>query len=180
MKRLNCPIAEDWIIARLDGCLDNESEQLLQDHLRACAACRTFQEETAALLSAVAADVPADPGEDFWKWYDSSLDARLREKAQEGPILGWWRTALIAVTASLVIIAVGLGAIQHYQQFPQDQLARSTVLIEELGQLYGPVSDDGLNSYPSWDKAVAGFAGGFPEYGHDSLWFDPEDDYQIL
>jgi hypothetical protein len=180
MKRLDCPIAEDWIIARLDEGLDKQSEQLLQDHLRQCAACRTFRDETTALLSAVAVDVPADPGEDFWKRYDSSLDARLREKALEGSVSGWWRTALVALAASLVIIAVGLGAIQHYQQFSQDRLARSTVLIEELGQLYGPVSDDGLNSYPSWDRAVAGFAGGFPEYAPDSLWFDAEDDYQIL
>ena len=176
MKRLDCHKAEDWIIARLDGSLDNEGEQLLQEHLRRCAACRAFREETAALLSAVASDVPSDPGEDFWKRYDSSLDARLRERALHGPPLGWWRTALVAVAASLLVVVIGLATMQYYQHMEPDRVARSTVLMEEFSQLYGPVSDGGLNIPPSWDKVVAGLGGGFQGYVPDILWFDPDDD----
>ncbi len=180
MKRLDCHLAEDWIIARLDESLGGEREQLLQAHLQQCAACRAFRDETAVLLSAVAADVPPDPGEDFWKRYDLSLDAKLREKAHDVPAR-WWRTALVVVAASVLVIVVGLGAMKYYQQPAPDRLARSTVLFEEFSQLYGPVSDEGLNRYPSWDQIVVGLGNGYQEDVPDSLWFEVEDEpYQVL
>jgi predicted anti-sigma-YlaC factor YlaD len=180
MKRLDCHTAEDWIIARLDEGLSDKREQLLETHLQQCAACRAFRDETAVLLSAVATDVPPDPGEDFWKRYDSSLDAKIREKAHNRAV-GWWRMPLVMVAASLLVIVVGLGALMYYQQSQPDRLARSTVLFEEFGQLYGPVSDEGLNRYPSWDQIVAGFVSVHQEYGPDSLWFEAEDDpYQVF
>ena len=62
MKTRECNEAEKLIIADLDECLKPSEKERLENHLRVCAPCRQVREESLALLSAIASDLPEEPG----------------------------------------------------------------------------------------------------------------------
>jgi hypothetical protein len=150
MKNLNCRKAEEWIVADLDEGLDHEKRLILEDHLRGCASCGKMREDTALLLSEVAADAPEDPGEAFWKLYRISLDARLRERdisRSWGPwrLRAWgfgWKPASALAMAILVFVIISVGIFHLWGFRPSTDQAVSPQLIGELNELYGPVSDE--------------------------------------
>jgi hypothetical protein len=150
MKSLNCRKAEEWIVTDLDEGLEHEKRLILEDHLLGCASCRKMREDTGSLLSDVAADLPEDPGEAFWRYYRTSLDARLRDR-DISRSLGfwwtrargfWWKPASVFAMAILVFVIISIG-IFHPRSFrPSIDEAVASQLIGELNQLYGPDSDE--------------------------------------
>jgi predicted anti-sigma-YlaC factor YlaD len=150
MKSLNCRKAEEWIVADLDEGLNDEKRLILEDHLSGCASCRKMREDTALLLSEVAADAPEDPGEAFWKLYRISLDARLRERKISRPWSPWrlrawsfgWKPASALAMAILVFVTISIGISHLWNSRPSADEAVSPQLIGELNELYGPVSDE--------------------------------------
>jgi hypothetical protein len=142
MKNLNCRKAEEWIVTDLDEGLEHEKRLILEDHLLGCASCRKMREDTESLLSDVAADVPEDPGEAFWRYYRISLDARLRDRDIPRSWGFWWKPASVFAMAILVFVIISIG-IFHPRSFrPSIDEAEASQLIGELNQLYGPDSDD--------------------------------------
>ena len=150
MKNLNCRKAEEWIVTDLDEGLEHEERVILENHLVGCASCRKLREDTKLLLSEVASDAPEDPGEDFWKLYRISLDARLRERdIARSRGFGWtrswgfgWKQASFFAMAILVFV-ISLIGVFHLSGFrTSTDEAMSPQLIVELNQLYGPVSDE--------------------------------------
>ena len=134
----------------LDEGLEHEERVILENHLVGCASCRKLREDTKLLLSEVASDAPEDPGEDFWKLYRISLDARLRERdIARSRGFGWtrswgfgWKQASFFAMAILVFV-ISLIGVFHLSGFrTSTDEAMSPQLIVELNQLYGPVSDE--------------------------------------
>ena len=65
MKTHECNEAEKLIVADLDEGLKPSEQERLEHHLRLCAPCRQVREESLTLLSAIASDLPEEPGEEF-------------------------------------------------------------------------------------------------------------------
>lgn len=147
MKRLDCSEAEKLIVFDLDEGLDPDEKESLESHVRICLSCMKAREEFRALFSSVAADVPPDPGEEFWRRYDSAITAALREKETSA---GWWgfRWKIAGALFASIFAAAAVFTSLHDWNTPQTapKIAMQTVaeklLIRELDELYGPSSED--------------------------------------
>lgn len=142
MKTRECNEAEKLIIADLDECLKPSEKERLENHLRVCAPCRQVREESLALLSAIASDLPEEPGEEFWKLYHQSLDARLKEQALK-PVWGfWWKAAGVFVAAVIALLVIRVAIFQPDNRQIADLRVMSPDLFQELEQVYGPTSEE--------------------------------------
>lgn len=142
MKTRECSEAEKLIICGLDEGLTPSEQERLEHHLSLCEPCRQVREETRALLSSIASDLPEEPGEEFWTLYHQSLDARLREKALQ-PTWGlWWKAAGVFVAAVIALIVIRVATIQPNIPQIADLRVMSSDLINELEQVYGPTSEE--------------------------------------
>lgn len=172
MRRIDCSEAERLIVQDLDEGLDQTSDVLLKDHLQVCRNCARTREEMRSVLSAALIDVPPSPDEQFWKVYDSSLEALIREREVERP-RGWrWQVALPSLAAAMIIIAVIFFNIDRYNPVPEQTASSSSVEIEELNQIFGP-SPDELS--PSTDNDFTIVLSGATD---DALvqWFEVEEE----
>jgi hypothetical protein len=142
MKTRECNEAEKLIVADLDECLKPSEKERLENHLRVCAPCRQVREESLALLSAIASDLPEEPGEEFWKLYHQSLDARLKEQALK-PVWGlWWKAAGVFVAAVIALLVIRVAIFQPDNRQIADLRVMSPDLFQELEQVYGPTSEE--------------------------------------
>ncbi len=142
MKTRECNEAEKLIIADLDEGLKPSEQERLENHLRLCAPCRQVREESLALLSAIASDLPEDPGEEFWKLYHQSLDARLKEQELK-PLWGfWWKAAGVFVAAVIALLVIRVAIFQPDNRQIADLRVMSPDLFQELEQVYGPTSEE--------------------------------------
>ena len=181
MKTPDCGTIGEWIVTDLDEGLDAQKKTLLASHLSQCAACRRTRDELVELLSAFRADVPPDPGEEFWRRYRSSLDARLQEKTPvRSPFRRMnWRFVAVALTAMLVLAVVLVSHLENAPVKPQRLVAMSPELLQELEQVYGPVPDEvlGASREMTDHHAVVIVDGNIPLMGDtDIRWFEVEDD----
>ncbi|MEJ2715670.1 MAG: zf-HC2 domain-containing protein [Deltaproteobacteria bacterium] len=141
MRKLDCTKAEELIIRDLDEGLDREMAALLESHVSHCSSCRDFREEAASLLASVAADVPDDPGEDFWRYYDVSLEARLREKSLSRPWGFGLKLAGVILAGILAVLVVRWGLMEPQKPRMMDNRV-AMLLIQDLNGLYGPVGEE--------------------------------------
>lgn len=145
MKTIPCAKATDLIVRDLDEGLDSSDEQMLATHVRECLHCRQWREETAGILTSIAADVPEDPGEEFWKYYETSLQARLREKDSQTSWSFLWKAVGAIALAGTVFAVIWLGGIDpRGPRVDGDKVSWSPALMLELEQLYGPDSEETL------------------------------------
>jgi Putative zinc-finger len=174
MKKLDCSEAEKLIVFDLDGSLDPDNKDFLESHVRACDSCRRMREEFRTLFSTVAADVPPDPGEEFWRRYDSTLTAALREKEAHA---GWglrWKLVGALFAAVLAVTAIFTSLHDFESTQPLKQLSQEKLVIRELAKLYGPSSEEFLQT--SKDSAVLTDAN-FSQSDDTVLdWFEVEDE----
>ncbi len=114
-----------------------------------------MREETAALLSRLPADTPAEPDEEFWTRYHSSLAARLQEKAlSRRPFWGFrWKVAAVVVSAALVALIAVESTFQKKSPENWQQSATYPAVIQELTEFYGPVADEMANGTLSADRS---------------------------
>ncbi len=103
---MRCKKAEKWISLSLDGRLDGRSRALLDEHLRACSACREAEAGYRSTLALLRTGKEESPLPRFWE----RLEPRLREEQKLVPLVLWERLALHAVPAfaALVVLAAGL------------------------------------------------------------------------
>ncbi|MGB6066004.1 MAG: zf-HC2 domain-containing protein [Desulfomonilaceae bacterium] len=177
MKTLECNEAERLIIAELDEGLGPPQQERLESHLCQCAHCREAREDTLALLSAIASDLPEDPGEEFWKLYYQSLDARLKEKELKPVWFSWWKAAGALIAAVVALIIIHVSFFQPVSRPIADRRIMSPDLIQELQQIYGPVSEE----YPRVSVSSNQLLGRIDARGasldeRDLQWLDVEDD----
>jgi hypothetical protein len=176
MRRLDCSEAEELIIRGLDEGLDLERVARLEDHLLHCTSCRALKEETASLLKEIAADVPKDPGEEFWNRYHASLQAKLQD-AQ--PVRTWgfgWKAAAALLAAGLVVAVIRLGSVtSRPPEIVDSKVALS--LLSDLNQVYGPdQEEEAISGYPR-DLILASLVGQVNGYDSGiSNWFEVEDE----
>jgi hypothetical protein len=136
------------IVMDLDEGLQPEYREVLESHLRGCSACMVSREEFAALFASVAEAAPAEPDQEYWRRYDSSLDAALREKDYSR---GWWgfrwKTVGVLLAAGFAFAAVYTSFYDFQKTGVEDRRVSSQLLMEELNELYGPSSDDFLPTF---------------------------------
>jgi anti-sigma factor RsiW len=100
---MTCERIEGQLIAYLDGRARAQERREVEQHLAACAACRTRAEEMRAVWGLLA-DVPAaDPS----AWFD----ARLRQRIAAAPNPAWWQRWLpqpSLALATLALLVMGL------------------------------------------------------------------------
>jgi predicted anti-sigma-YlaC factor YlaD len=178
MRTISCAKATDLIVRDLDEGLSSPDKQILETHVQRCPHCREWREQTAGMLAAIAADVPQDPGEEFWKYYDTSLQARLRE-AEAGTSWGsFWKAIAAVAVAGIIFAVVWLARFEPgSQQVDVAKVSWSPVLIQELEQFYGPDAYEILPSTLSRDQFFA-FTGAAVANGDEEVfgWFEVEDD----
>lgn len=180
MRKLNCHQVEKLIIQDLDGILDSGRVIDLEAHLRDCNGCRQFKEEMGSILSAVAADLPEEPGEHYWTNYRVSLEARLAEKESQPHWSFMFKAAGALVAAGLVCLIIWLGGSELGHQPVTDRTVRLEV-IEDLNGIYGPTDPEtGLSATVSGHmvKALSQEATGYEE--RYLSWFEIEDESNHL
>jgi hypothetical protein len=178
MKTRECNEVEELVIVELDDGLTPSQQERLENHLRLCAPCRQMREETLALMSSIASDLPEDPGEDFWKLYHQSLDARLREQALK-PAWGlWWKAAGVLVAAVMALVVIRVSIFQPDNPQIVGVRAMSPDLIRELGQVYGPTSEELPSSSVYGDQLLTAVDARLEARLDDSdvQWFEVEDE----
>ncbi|MFZ5868222.1 MAG: zf-HC2 domain-containing protein [Thermodesulfobacteriota bacterium] len=181
MKKLTCTNIEELVIRDLDAGLDDRERVALDAHVLECATCRELRQEMARLIAALKTDAPEDPGEEYWRRYDLSLDAKLREKEMNRNAWGLrWKLAAAAICVVLAVFA----AWEYSMRLDQDGQtlpSRTLALVEDLNELYGPVEED---RYASADvQAVAIIsADSRIAFLNDGLmiWFEAEDEADNL
>jgi len=174
MKKLNCSHAEEWIIARLDEGLDREKAELLEAHLQACENCRRIERETSLLLTSVATDLPCDPGDEFWKKYDATLEARLREIDLKAKPAFPWKHLAFALAAGVFLVVIGLETLRQPLSEPAGV---SREVVRELDLLYGPVSsEESVNSSGVYNQLLATVSATPAEGDAPVPWFEVEDE----
>lgn len=176
MKKISCSIAQTWITAYVDGSLDAKSRYSLEHHLLYCPQCRSVHVATAGLLSRLKEDVPSEPGETFWRQYDSSLNALLREKEidRDRSELSW-NVVPPALAAFALILAFGLGLVSRLSVPTRSLDTLSPQVVEELDRLYGPSLEEEI-SLRGGGLTIA--AANCDPLGDDAIvpWFEVEED----
>ncbi|MGO9572318.1 MAG: hypothetical protein ACLP5H_32790 [Desulfomonilaceae bacterium] len=129
-------------------------------------------------MSAIASDLPEEPGEEFWKLYHQSLDARLKEQELKPVWSFWWKAAGVLAVAVIALLVVRVGIFQPDNRQIADLRAMSPDLIQELKQVYGPTSEE-LSPGSLFDDQLltvvdARAAAGLDE--SDVQWFEVEDE----
>ncbi|MEW6348815.1 MAG: anti-sigma factor [Thermodesulfobacteriota bacterium] len=159
MKTLKCTKAQRLIVSALDEGLDRPLQEALDKHLAECPACREFQTETDEVLGVIRRSSVEDPGDAFWQYYHSSLDARLRSREPVSPGLWTWANAAFAAGFALILLVVGMGAVGLLQDSPTGN-GGQTAAIREIDRLFGINSDDWFLYEPRLPMLVAGFDSG--------------------
>jgi Putative zinc-finger len=176
MTRVKCSVAEKLILNELDEGIEPREKRRLDEHLSNCPSCRLFREETATLVQTIAVDVPADPGEDYWRMYRSSLDARLEEADRSRKLRPGWKLAGAFVMASLVALVYILSPVTPPKEPGLDAEDKATV-IEELAWIYGPEDTDEMGGTNGEDRKLAMSSS---QAGYDQIrlpsWFEVEDE----
>lgn len=176
MRKLHCTKAEELIIRDLDEGLDSEPLALLESHISQCPSCRRFKEEMSSLLASVAADVPEDPGEDFWRYYDVSLQARLQEKSVSRSWGFGLRLAGVVMAGILAVLVVRWGVMEPQEPKMMDNRV-AMLLIQDLNGLYGPVRDEFVIPSSPSNGLLDALT---PELSRDDgalgTWFEVEDE----
>ena len=180
MRKLNCHQAEKLIIQDLDGDLDSGRAVDLEAHLRDCSGCRQFKEEMGSILSAVAADLPEEPGEHYWTNYRVSLEARLAEKESQPRRGLMFKAAAALVAAGLVCLIIWLGEFEFGHQPATDLTARLEV-IEDLNAVYSPTDPETGSSTAVSGQMVTALGQKATGYEEGYLsWFEVEDESNHL
>ena len=152
MKEIQCINAEQLIVSELDEGLLQADRQRLDEHLRACGACREFHEEIARVLATIKEGLSEDPGEAYWRRYDARLDTLLRDRE---PRLGWsWRQ--FAITAAVAMIFLAFGVVSKTRLDNVTGNGTHAAAMQEIDRLYGVGSDDRLLFEPQLTKFLVG------------------------
>ncbi len=178
MRPLTCRNVEELIVRDLDEGLDAADRARLEDHLQECSECCRLQEQFKHLFSAVRADVPEEPGEDFWRMYDVSLEAKLREKEVRRGTLFGWRVVGAFVAAGVILVAAALGVVNFRDTSPVDPFV-SAAVMEDLTELYGPVPErySPYGTGAAAENIVSKVASGATSYDDlETTWFEVEDE----
>jgi predicted anti-sigma-YlaC factor YlaD len=122
---MRCKTAEKWISLALDGRLDGRSRGLLDEHLRACPACRKAEFEYRSALSLLRTGKEESPLPRFWE----RLEPRLREEQKIVPFVLWERLALHAMPAFVALVALAAGLLLLTPQ-TQEMTQSETLLME--------------------------------------------------
>ncbi len=175
MRNIECSKAEELILAHLDEGLHNKKRLILENHLQNCASCRELYPEIQLLLADLAADRPEDPGEAFWKYYQTSLEARLASRNVSRSWNFWLKPAgAFAIAILVAIISMGVFHLWNFD-YVTTSPTPSAQLIRDLNQLYGPVQDE--TAFSSIDAEHLQYPQG-SKLSDDSLveWFEVEDE----
>ncbi len=174
MRKPTCKKIEELMVRGLDEGLTEKENSLVQAHLGECACCRQFQEETSDLLNVIASGAAKDPGEEYWRRYFVSLDARLQEKELQP---GWgftWKLVAVATCAvsAFVVMRVALLDPDKLSWINEEV---QVALFQDLERLYGPVEDSDTELPPAHSQTRLVYDGTLPR---DVLidWFEVEDE----
>ncbi len=99
---MRCNTAEKWISLALDGRLDGRRRGLLDEHLRACPACRKAEADFRTALALLRPTKEEAPLPRFWE----RLEPRLKEEQKIVPLVLWERLALHAIPAFAALVAL--------------------------------------------------------------------------
>lgn len=178
MNQVQCDTAQQWIVEDLDEGLEECKAAVLDGHLRTCSTCRSFKEETSALMSLLPGDAPAEPDENFWVQYRSSLHAKLQEKAESRRSF-WrfdWKIALLAACAALILFAVFPANLFREPPTQTQQRYDATTasdIMSELRDVYGPVPAEIPRTPISTDQPlIKGYTGELITSPELMTWYD--------
>ena len=102
---MRCKKAEKWISLSLDGRLDGRSRALLDEHLRACSACREAEAGYRSTLALLRTGKEESPLPRFWE----RLEPRLEEEERAMPFILWERLSLRSLPVFLLLVAAAAG-----------------------------------------------------------------------
>ncbi|AFM24326.1 hypothetical protein [Desulfomonile tiedjei] len=143
MKTLECARAEKFIIEDLDEGLDVDRKNWLEHHIAACESCARIQAETQLLFHTAGLCNPPIPGSEFWDSYESTLEARIREKEFLNRSSYNWKIAGTFLAAAISFFAV-FCFIPDRGRYAIDDPQQATILMEELDMAMGPLSQETL------------------------------------
>lgn len=135
-------LREEEFVSYLDARLSPAERTRLDEHLAACAACRTQLDEFRGLMGLLGEWKAVEPSPEF----DAALRARLAEEAPGRTRWGWFRPAYAAAALALAgMIAVGVVLWQPMAPEPVPPAAgverppRPPVVGDDLAVVENPV-----------------------------------------
>lgn len=139
---MRCQKIEKWLSDRIDGELSKEKEELLEDHLERCPACRSYAASIEKLQDEALSIKDSETSAAFWEGFASKLKANLKsfqqEKKERKPLaLGWkW------VWSGAALLAVVVGVYLIFFQSPQPQEMYVFSLENSLARIYQEIGND--------------------------------------
>jgi len=122
---MSCRSYERWILESLDRRLPPGPSAELEEHLRACPACRRLRAEHAALRGALAGPTPPGPRPGF----AARVGARIEASGRTEPERLWRAWSLRAIPVSLFLIGLFVGGLLFLPGSGSDLTQTEALLI---------------------------------------------------
>lgn len=136
---MNCRNAERWILESLNRDLSPGPAGALEEHLRACPACRALRAEHTALRGALARLPMPDPRPGF----AARVSARIEALDRTAPERLWRAWSLRAIPISLFLIGLFVGGLVFLPAGDTDLSQTEAFLINgTVPQSEAPVFDE--------------------------------------
>lgn len=181
MRHLDCEKAQEWIVADLDGTLEDDGRRVLSRHLDGCRECRDAAVAFRKIWALLASDVPDDPGQEFWENYHASFRIKLagipeRKSMHRGFWNVGWRTAAVLAPLMAVLLLFLFGPDHHpISVVPTAAGAVNQKLLADLQEVYGPTTEE--TTHTAMAAYVRSGGSSLPyAMGLGEKWFEVEDE----
>jgi len=122
---MNCQRMEKLLLKALDGLLDKQQTEILEQHIRSCPECSLMREEYETILGTMKMSDYPEPRPYFWE----RLQPKLRGKKIFNPWAQWKLWGLRAVPVALFIVVILAGALTFIDLRQPGELSSSEAFL---------------------------------------------------
>jgi len=122
---MNCHRVEKLLLKSIDGLLDKQQTETLEQHFRICPECLRMREEYETILGTLKLSEYPELKPNFWE----RLQPRLRGKKIFNPWVQWKLWGLRAIPVALFIVVILAGVLTFIDLRQPDELSSSEAFL---------------------------------------------------
>ncbi len=122
---MKCQRVEKLLLKSLDGLLDKDQVEMLEQHVKSCPECLRMREEYEAILGTLKASDYPEPKPYFWE----RLQPKLREPKISVLWAQWKQWGIRAIPVSLLIVVVLAGSLTLFSPKQEEDLSSSGAFL---------------------------------------------------